>query len=348
MNTVFIIKNMTDKIFRRVMICAVICAVILAVLFVLPQDAYALNSDYMNYGKWMNNEKVTSYTLNYENAGNTLTGKFRFYTDSSLGVYTDFEISETSLGEADNVCVTYDFHMPGEDFIVYVDRYGLSEGSNEQGKSVFKAEANFDSKGTYISAAQYVGGQYDSCYVDIILKINGHNYNITKNKKLYGQQLYMELPTTVTTTRSTTLRSTAKKAAKKKKKSTTQKKKSTGSAISKSKAAARAKISTTKFKPNYNITTAAKQQKTKTSKNAAVKSAAAVNNSDASEEAQISQESAGGNGDKFEINPQAKQFFPLLLIIVIIGVAALCIGAAKNKKEKKDGKEEENKEENNE
>ena len=243
--------------------------------------------------------------------------------------------------------VIYDFHMPGEDFIVYVDRYGLSEGSNEQGKSVFKAEANFDSKGTYISAAQYVGGQYDSCYVDIILKINGHNYNITKNKKLYGQQLYMELPTTVTTTRSTTLRSTAEKAAKKTKKSTTTKKKSTGSAISKSKAAARAKISTTKFKPNYNITTAAKQQKTKTSKNAAVKSTAAVNNSDASEEAQISQESAEG-GDKFEINPQAKQFFPLLLIIVIIGVAALCIGAAKNKKEKKDGKEEENKEENDE
>lgn len=338
------------------MICAVICAVILAVLFVLPQDAYALNSDYMNYGKWMNNEKVTSYTLNYENAGNTLTGKFRFYTDSSLGVYTDFEISETSLGEADsetslggadNVYVTYDFHMPREDFSVTVGRYGLYEGSNEQGKSVFKVEANFDSKGTYISAAQYVGGQYDSCYVDIILKINGHNYNITKNKKLYGQQLYMELPTTVTTTRSTTLRSTAKKAAKKTKKSTTQKKKSTGSAISKSKAAARAKISTTKFKPNYNVTTV-KQQKTQTNKTAAVKSTAAVNNSDTSEEAQISQGSAGGNGDKFEINPQAKQFFPLLLIIVIIGVAALCIGAAKNKKEKKDGKEEENKEENDE
>ena len=338
MNTVFI-KNNIIKISRQVIICAVICAVILAGLFYLPPDAYALNSDYMNYGKWMNNDKVSSYPLNYENAGNTLTGKFRFYTDSNLGIYTNFEINETSLNSADDVFITYDFHMPGEDYSLTVGEDGLTEYSNEQGKSVFKAEANFK-KGTYLSAAQYVGGTYDSCYVDITLFINGHNYKITKNKKLYGEQLYMELPTTVAATRSTTLRSTAKKADKKTKKSTTPKKKSPKSTISKNKAAARAKNSTTKFKPKYNVTTA-KQQKTETNKTAAAKNTAAKANTDTSEETQLLQEDAENKDDKYEINPQAKRFFPLLLIIILIGVGALCIGAAKNKNEKKDGKEEE-------
>lgn len=223
---------------------AAVCLMLLIItLFVFPFKASAMNSDYADPERWIHSEDTVAVQLDYENMGRELEGYFFCKTDGSLCLYTCFKISESTLNEDNNnVSVVYDFHMQNEDFCVIADREGMSRENAPEETKRFDVIADFSVYGEYTSIVQYKGRDCESCTVDITLYINGQNYRITRNEKLYGKQISME---TVTQTEAETTVSEKhkKKSAATKKESTTKKDK---------------KESTTKFKPSYSITTGKK------------------------------------------------------------------------------------------
>lgn len=308
---------------RKVCTAVSCCAVLLSAFFIFPFELLALNTDYLKEEKWIDNARTETVYIEATSVENSVNGYFSYYTDDSLCIYTRFKISETTLSEdAESVFITYSFHMPTEDYEVTVGRNGVySDEEHPAHETVFKVAQSFDSLGSYYSAVQYIGREYSSCSVDVSLYVNGHIYRITENDELFGRSIYMELPTTVkeTTTKKSTEKSPSKDKATQKAQTTKTKKETT-----------------TKFKPEYNITTRAKAGAKEEESSSAKKSKKKEDVS--SEESSVNENFNVENTAETQLSRPARIFLLLGLLLAVAGAAVLITAAAlkdKNENEEK-------------
>lgn len=312
---------------RKVCTAVICCAVLLSAFFIFPFELLALNTDYLKEEKWIDNARTETVYIEATSVENSVNGYFSYYTDDSLCIYTRFKISETTLSEdAESVFITYSFHMPTEDYEVTVGRNGVySDEEHPAHETVFKAAQSFDSLGSYYSAVQYIGREYSSCSVDVSLFINGHIYRITENEELFGGSIYMELPTTV---KETTTKKSAEKSPSKDK------------ATQKAQTTKAKKETTTKFKPEYNITTRAKAGAKEAESSSAKKSKKKEDAS--SEESSVNENFNVENTAETQLSRPARIFLLLGLLLAVAGAAVLITAAAL--KDKNENEEAENKE----
>ncbi len=313
---------------RKVCTAVICCAVLLSAFFIFPFELLALNTDYLKEEKWIDNARTETVYIEATSVENSVNGYFSYYTDDSLCIYTRFKISETTLSEdAESVFITYSFHMPTEDYEVTVGRNGVySDEEHPAHETIFKAAQSFDSLGSYYSAVQYIGREYSSCSVDVSLFINGHVYRITENEELFGRSIYMELPTTVkeTTTKKSSEKSPSKDKATQKAQTTKAKKETT-----------------TKFKPEYNITTRAKAG-AKEAESSSAKKGKKKEDASSEQESSVNENFNVANTAETQLSRPARIFLLLGLLLAVAGAAVLITAAAlkdKNENEEAEDKD---------
>ena len=313
---------------RKVCTAVICCAVLLSAFFIFPFELLALNTDYLKEEKWIDNARTETVYIEATSVENSVNGYFSYYTDDSLCIYTRFKISETTLSEdAESVFITYSFHMPTEDYEVTVGRNGVySDEEHPAHETVFKAAQSFDSLGSYYSAVQYIGREYSSCSVDVSLYVNGHIYRITENDELFGRSIYMELPTTV---KETTTKKSAEKSPSKDK------------ATQKAQTTKAKKETTTKFKPEYNITTRAKAG-AKEAESSSAKKGKKKEDASSEQESSVNENFNVENTAETQLSRPARIFLLLGLLLAVAGAAVLITAAAlkdKNENEEAEDKD---------
>lgn len=311
-------KQQTFKACAALICCAVLFFALVSSCF----TAGAMNVDYMEPQKWAENSAVKRVALDCTNIDRNLKGDFYYLTDGKLCIYTYFKITETTLGEADEVYVTYEFHTEDENYTVVLGKDGFEKDSPKEERKLFKISTNFIGGGKYLSAVQYTGKDFTKCTVDITLNVNGRVYSITGNKEIYGKPVKMELET------ATRAQTTKKKAPEKKKTKKGKKKKKAAKKSKKAKSE-----STTKFHPSYSITTTAKADKAE----AESETAGAVQGEitqNANED--ITREYLGDTEGEMKMSDTAKWLLIIAAIIAAAGLGVLCTVLVMKKDDKKD------------
>ena len=299
-----------------------------AVLLIMSSTfAYAINYDYLDIEKWRGNSNVKMSSISRScttgRGDFTLSGNYGYYVDdSSMTLYTYFDIDEQPSGGANNVYAHFDFQSATEAYTVEVDDGGMKDSTPRFETGTFTAASSvYSQKNTCIYAVQHTGKEA-RLTADVVLIVNGHKYIITEG-------ITVEKPTT-TTTAKTTRPSTTKKQSSKSSKSKSQ---------------------TTKFTPKGNITTTKQSTKNKSYSNTTSKRAD-------SKTTKVAGKSSKTNNNSNEITLEGEEgevqtaiggitlpkliFIIIAIILATAGITLLITAAVvkSNKKKEKQAEEE--------
>ena len=224
-------------------------------------NAHALNTDYLDENKWLQNDNTVTVSLDKTSTVNRLTGSFQYYPDhDNLCLYTCFKVTETTLTtDNDDVRIVFKIHTAQESYQLGVTQNGAEDTLTEDDKSYacYQQFTTGKQTGKYLCTLALKSGENEHL-IDVVLAVNGHQYIIEKNILLKRvpttKATTTKLTTTrVTTTKVTTVRSTTVKV-------TTQR--STRATTQRAAAVKTTKATTTKFAPKGKAPTTTAQATT--------------------------------------------------------------------------------------